>query len=250
MLVERHQAPLVSVQLLLDTAYAADFAQTKAGTGDLAVSLLDEGTTTRDSLDAGGRTGAPRRRGERGRRRRAVDGVAVRAQADARSGARDLRRRRPQSRLPPGGRRPRQGAAGGGDPRAAAAAGVDRQPRAVARHLRTRRIRSGGQATEASVTSITRDDLVALPRALVPPDNAMLLVVGDTTLARAHAEAGNGARRLARVRAGDAADHGPCRRRSDHARSSTWSIVRARRSRTSSRACRPRRATRAATRSS
>ena len=50
LLVERRQAPLVSVQLLLDTAYAADFAETKAGTGNLAVSLLDEGTTTRDSL--------------------------------------------------------------------------------------------------------------------------------------------------------------------------------------------------------
>ena len=50
MLVERHQAPLVSIHVLLDTAYAADFAQTKAGTGALALRLLDEGTTTRDAL--------------------------------------------------------------------------------------------------------------------------------------------------------------------------------------------------------
>ena len=50
MLVERHQAPLVSVEFLADTAYGADYAQTKAGTGGLAVSLMDEGTTTRDSL--------------------------------------------------------------------------------------------------------------------------------------------------------------------------------------------------------
>jgi zinc protease len=40
----------------------------------------------------------------------------------------------------------------------------------------------GRQATEASVASITRDDLVAFHRRWIKPDNGVLLVVGDTTL--------------------------------------------------------------------
>jgi zinc protease len=41
----------------------------------------------------------------------------------------------------------------------------------------------GRQATEASVASITREDLVAFHQRWFKPDNAALLVVGDTTLA-------------------------------------------------------------------
>ena len=40
-----------------------------------------------------------------------------------------------------------------------------------------------GSGTEASITSLTRDDLVAFHQAWVRPENASLVVVGDTTLA-------------------------------------------------------------------
>ncbi|MEP6634694.1 MAG: pitrilysin family protein, partial [Luteimonas sp.] len=40
-----------------------------------------------------------------------------------------------------------------------------------------------GSGTEASIASLTRDDLVAFDKAWVRPENATLIVVGDTTLA-------------------------------------------------------------------
>ena len=40
-----------------------------------------------------------------------------------------------------------------------------------------------GSGTEASIASLTRDDLVAYHRDWVRPENATLVVVGDTTLA-------------------------------------------------------------------
>ena len=39
-----------------------------------------------------------------------------------------------------------------------------------------------GTGTEASIASLTRDDLVAYHRDWVRPDNATLVIVGDTTL--------------------------------------------------------------------
>jgi zinc protease len=50
LLVERRDAPLVNVTLAVETGYGADWAQQKPGAGDLAVSLLDEGTQRRTAL--------------------------------------------------------------------------------------------------------------------------------------------------------------------------------------------------------
>jgi zinc protease len=50
MLAERHDAPLVSVRMMLDTGYPADLSTVKDGLGGLTASLLDEGTTTRSAL--------------------------------------------------------------------------------------------------------------------------------------------------------------------------------------------------------
>jgi zinc protease len=50
LLVERHDAPTVTVQMQVDTGYPADFMQQKAGVGGLSVNLMDEGTTTRSAL--------------------------------------------------------------------------------------------------------------------------------------------------------------------------------------------------------
>ncbi|HEX5008212.1 MAG TPA: pitrilysin family protein [Hyphomonadaceae bacterium] len=50
MLAERHDAPLVSVRMMLDTGYPADLSTVKDGLGGLTANLLDEGTTTRSGL--------------------------------------------------------------------------------------------------------------------------------------------------------------------------------------------------------
>jgi zinc protease len=49
-LVERHDVPQVRLQLLVDAGYAGD-QLVKAGTANLAMDMLDEGTTTRDALE-------------------------------------------------------------------------------------------------------------------------------------------------------------------------------------------------------
>jgi zinc protease len=49
MLIERHSMPLVNVTLAVDAGYAADSAE-RAGAASLALDLLDDGTTTRDTF--------------------------------------------------------------------------------------------------------------------------------------------------------------------------------------------------------
>lgn len=49
-LLERHSAPIVNVALAVDAGYASD-APAKAGLASLALSLLDEGTKTRDAFE-------------------------------------------------------------------------------------------------------------------------------------------------------------------------------------------------------
>ena len=181
MLVERHQAPLVSVQLLLDTAYAADFAQTKAGTGALAMGLLDEGTTTRDSLalaDELARLGALVRAGG-GDEQSTVSLSALRPTLDPALAIFADVVRNPAYRQADIDRVKAQ--------QAAAIRAQRLQPASIATRVMSRIIYGpahplGMQPTEASVTSITRDDLVAFHARWFRPDTATLLIVGDTTL--------------------------------------------------------------------
>ena len=182
MLVERHQAPLVSVQLLLDTAYAADFAQSRAGTGNLAVALLDEGTITRDSLalaDELVRLGAVVNAGGGGEQS-TVSLSALKPTLDAAVGVFADVVRNPAYRQADVDRVKVQ--------QAAAIRAQRLQPAAIANRVMSRIIYGpahplGPQATEASVTAITRDDLAAFHRRWFRPETATLLVVGDTTLA-------------------------------------------------------------------
>src|SRR5690606_38579322 len=51
MLVERHDAPIVSIRMILDTGYPADQSTIRNGLGSLTASLLDEGTTSRSALE-------------------------------------------------------------------------------------------------------------------------------------------------------------------------------------------------------
>ncbi len=50
LLVQRHDLPLVNMQMLIDTGYGPDFAQVTPGTSQLVASLLTEGTTRRTGL--------------------------------------------------------------------------------------------------------------------------------------------------------------------------------------------------------
>jgi len=182
LLVERRQAPLVSVQLLLDTAFAADFAETKAGTGNLAVSLLDEGTTTRDSMTLANelaRLGAVVGAGGGGEQS-TVSLSALKPTLDASLAIFADVVRNPAYRQADVDRvKAQQGAA---------IRAQRLQPASIANRVMSRVIYGpahplGVQTTEASVTSITRDDLVRFHARWFRPDTATLLVVGDTSLA-------------------------------------------------------------------
>ncbi len=51
MLAERHDAPTVTVRMLVDTGTPADWAMIPPDTGNLSVGLMDEGTTSRTGLE-------------------------------------------------------------------------------------------------------------------------------------------------------------------------------------------------------
>jgi zinc protease len=53
-LAERHNAPIVQMNLIVDAGLSADTAD-QAGTAKFALNMLDEGTTTRDSLEISAR---------------------------------------------------------------------------------------------------------------------------------------------------------------------------------------------------
>jgi zinc protease len=50
LLVQRHELPVVNMQLLVDTGYADDYAQLTPGVGQLVAALMTEGTTHRTGL--------------------------------------------------------------------------------------------------------------------------------------------------------------------------------------------------------
>jgi zinc protease len=182
MLVERHEAPIVSVDLLLDTAYGADFAQTKAGTGTLALNLMDEGTTTRDGLklaDELVRIGAELNAGGGGEQS-TISLSALKPTLDPALAIFADVIRNPAYRQADIDRVKAQ--------QAASIRASRLQPASIANRVLSRIIYGpshplGRQTTEASVTSIARDDLVAFHQRWIKPDNGVLIIVGDITLA-------------------------------------------------------------------
>lgn len=50
-LVERHDAPQISVSMQIDTGYPTDLSAIRAGLGSVTANMLDEGTTTRSALE-------------------------------------------------------------------------------------------------------------------------------------------------------------------------------------------------------
>jgi zinc protease len=182
LLVERHHAPVVSLELLVDTAYAADFAETKPGTGSLAVALMNDGTTSRDAFTL------------------ADDLVRIGAVVSASGGGEQstvmLSALKPT--LDPALavfadviRNPAYRQADVDRVKAQQAAGIRAQrlqPATIANRVLSRVIFGaehplGRQTTEASVASVTRDEVVAFHQRWFRPDNGVLIVVGDTSLA-------------------------------------------------------------------
>ncbi|MFA5941858.1 MAG: pitrilysin family protein [Sinimarinibacterium sp.] len=183
-LAETHAAPIVQLSLIADAGYAAD-AGTKAGTAKLTLDMLDEGAGQYDAL------GLSARAEELGAQIAAgstldssfVNLNALKAKLDPSLDLYTdvlLRPRFPPKEL----ERLRK-------LQLSTIQQEKVQPYGIATRLYPRLIYGEGHAyanprsgtgTEASVASIGVDDLRAFYSAWLRPDNATLLIVGDTTL--------------------------------------------------------------------
>jgi len=184
-LAERHEAPVVNLQLLVDSGYASDAAD-MPGVASLALRMLEEGTSTRKSLEIGEdleRLGATFNAGAN------LDGSFVSMNA--------LKATLPQALgiysdliLHPAF--PQNEFARLQQDRLAAIAREKAEPSTLAlrvlpalvygpEHVYARPLT--GTGTEQSVQRMTRADLAKYHATWFKPNNATLLVVGDTTLA-------------------------------------------------------------------
>jgi len=183
--VERHSAPLVDFTLMSDAGFAAD-AQGKPGTARLAMLMIQEGTKTRSSPDIAARSeslGAPIAVGSTLDRSfnnmNALSnrlGESLDLYADLLLNptfpAKEFDRLRGQT--------------------LATIQQEKAQPQAIVNRVLPKLIYGEGHAysnpasgtgNEQSINSLTSAELQAFYKRWVRPDNSMLLVVGDTTLA-------------------------------------------------------------------
>ena len=188
-LAERHDIPVVQFNLLLDGGYKADSVDegrgTKLGTSSFTMGMLDEGAGQYDSLAFGNRAealGANLGAGV------GLDGGAayLSALTDQLDPSLDL--------FADMLRRPRFEPAEIERIRASWIAGIAQEkarPNTAALRVLPPLLYGEGHAyaipftgsgTEASIASLTRDDLVGYHRDWVRPENATLVIVGDTTL--------------------------------------------------------------------
>ena len=184
-LASRRDLPVVRVSLLIDAGYAADQGR-KLGTSSFAMAMLDEGTRKLDALAIADRAeslGADLMAGS------SLDSsfASVSALAENLDGSLALLAdvvRNPQ--FPPQeiDRVRKQWIAGIRQEKTS--------PDAIAMRLlpplmygagHPYAIPFSGSGTEASIGSLTRDDLLAFQRDWIRPDNATLIVTGDATLA-------------------------------------------------------------------
>ena len=185
-LAERHSAPVVELQLIVDAGHAADSLATP-GTSNLTLAMLNEGTRTRDALQIAARAeslGAQIGAGSNldtsyiglsAITSRLDDSLELFSDVllNPTFPAKELDRLKTQS-----------------------LASIQQQkstPRGIASRLFPRLIYGDGHAysnpfsgigTEETVTAMTVENLKAFYRRWVRPDNATLLIVGDTTLDR------------------------------------------------------------------
>jgi zinc protease len=183
--VERHNAPVVDFTLISDVGFAAD-SQAKPGTARLAALMLQEGTKTRSSLQIADRAealGSPITVGS------TLDRTFVRINA--------LSNRLPESLelyadvllnpTFPANELERlrgQALAGIQQEKARPQTAINRVlPKLLYGEGHAYSNPSSGTGTEASVASLTSAELEAFYERWVRPDNSVMLVVGDTTLA-------------------------------------------------------------------
>jgi zinc protease len=184
-LAERHNAPVVQLQLIADAGYAAD-SQASPGTAKLAMAMLDEGTTRRDALEIAARAeslGATLGVGSS----LDVSFIGLNALSARLGDSLELfsdvllNPSFPEEEL--------------GRLKAQTLAVIQQekvQPGGIATRLFPGLVYGEGHAysnpfsgngTEQSVTRLSRGELRTFYETWVRPDNATLLIVGDTTLA-------------------------------------------------------------------
>jgi zinc protease len=183
-LAERHNAPVVNMSLIVDAGYAAD-SLAAPGTARLAMAMLDEGTKTRDSLEIAER----------------AEMLGAQIGAGSNLDTSYISLNSITTKLPeslelfsdilinptfPDGDLSRL--------KAQTLAGIQQektQPRGIAMRLFPQLIYGEGHAyanpfsgagSPETVTAMKREDLQAFHKRWVRPDNATLLIVGDTTL--------------------------------------------------------------------
>jgi zinc protease len=184
-LLERHTTPLVNVSLAIDAGFAAD-NPARAGAASLALDLLDDGTTTRDTFRIADDLDAL---GAQVTTASSLDLSFVRLRALSRNLRPSLdifadvvlRPAFPQDMVDVAKRR-----------RLAQIAQEKAQPIAVAQRVIPLLLFGQGHAYgnpltgsgfEQTVSSLTRDDLSRWHRDWFHPQNSTLIVAGDTTLA-------------------------------------------------------------------
>jgi len=185
-LAERHNVPVVQLNLLVDAGYAAD-SLAKPGTANLALAMLTEGTKTRDALQISAR----------------AETLGAHLNAGSTLDMSHLSMSAITNRLPESLElfsdvllNPTFSDAQLVRLKTQSLATIQQQksqPRGIASRLFPRLVYGDGHAysnpfsgigTEETVSSITTDELRAFYHHWVRPDNATLLIVGDTTLAQ------------------------------------------------------------------
>ena len=185
LLVERHTAPLVNVSLAVDAGYAAD-VPAKAGLASLTLDLMDDGTTTRDTfaiVDELDRLGASISTAS------TLDLSLVRLQALASqlrpsidvladvvlrpSFPPDMLKLAAQRRL----------AQIGQEKATPTTAAVRLVPAMLYGTAHAYGAPLTGSGFEATVSKLTRDDLVGWHRDWFHPSRTTIIVTGDTTMA-------------------------------------------------------------------
>ncbi|CAN7176788.1 M16 family metallopeptidase [Massilia sp. LjRoot122] len=181
-LLERHSAPIVNVSLAVDAGAASDTAA-KAGAASLALDLLDKGTKTRDAFalsDALENLGARLYTGT------GQDQSLVRLQATSANLAPSLALMAEAALTPAF---PQDQFALSKSRRIAGIAQEKAQPNSLALRLVPSVLYGAEHAYgkpasgfEASVQSLTRDDLMAWHAAWFKPGSATIVVAGDTSM--------------------------------------------------------------------
>ena len=188
-LAERHEIPVVQMSMLFNGGYASDQADSnkrgKLGTASFTMGMLDQGAGQYDTLALGDREEAL--------------GTSISASADLDSATVYLTALK--DKLDPSMAlyadvvlRPRFDAKEIERVRKSWLAGIAQEktePTALAQRLlapllygegHPYAIPLSGSGTEESIAALTRDDLLAYDHQWLRPDNATLIVVGDTTL--------------------------------------------------------------------